>query len=93
MTTNNMPDEIWANDDCNQYWTHKPDISRSATKYVRASRKKSQSLRVKEFTIGDYTISDYADENCFIHHKSGEGGTFQKKALYEIIEKFYQDNF
>ena len=47
--------------------------------------------------IGKYTITDVSDdEGCssvWIEDETGEGGTFSKEHLFDVIDKFYNEFF
>ncbi len=43
---------------------------------------------------GSYTISNSGDQaKVWIEAESGEGGEFDAQKFFEVVDKFYKDNF
>ena len=39
-----------------------------------------------------YSI-EYKDHSIWIYQEGGEGGEFNLQAFYDVVNKFYEDNF
>ncbi len=48
---------------------------------------------VKDFKIGEYTLTNDPQHGLMIYHESGEGGQFKIDALAKVVDKFYKENF
>lgn len=47
-----------------------------------------------EFIIGNYSITKFDDNSIWITDtKTGEGGQFSAEMFYEMVHKFYKENF